>query len=753
MALPIIPPAVNTWLTSPQGVSAMNQFPLNLAAILDPETQKKIVQYINQNYVWPQVQERKAFEPMWDAILQMYRVELKKMDSNIVEATQAGRDVRETPGDSVKVADSVFHDAVERLTDITHFVSWKDGSPIQFAVPRYFDTRMETSVYAPMRDKIKGANALLYWNMDNEDVYRKHLIISRHFYTYGLCFAASEFEMQIRNTARWNNMGQQIERPEMVKIGTTFDPLSIRRLFLNYRVNAYDMENQPCPFWYDPIPRFALLQNVYDPNTNPFGYANTDKLAGTANNWLFNAEEMASERNALEELVNRMSTQNGDDGSAKSLAYLLKPEFSVEAKFKLFPMLPLDGQTGEWVTRRDGSPVPLQRFNVELWGCNTWGGQVMLRCQRNFYPRDQMPIYGSCHMPDLDSGLYSPSLGFVLWNHYKEICTCMNQYISNKDWINDPPSWIQNSSPAINEDLTRKGAKLKVNGPNDFGWREPFDATGSTVNMMQYLRESAQTTAKSVDALLGKAMGGRTSATEAENAFQAAMSAVTTPINLLTYDIMGGFANRVWDYTGTWFDPDLLKAISGQMGFVLTPEDMWLRIGLKWDIGSTFVESIVRQQHIQYALQSAMMDPFVNRAKLWRDLFREWKFPNAEEYVDDGGFEHEVAFATLQVIKTLEGDPTAPPVNPDQNHQVAIKIISSFLEDQDSYWMKTYRVNAPILVERAKVHQEFLLMQQQLMELQMREAQLQDAETKVMSAPEKSPTTQRAGQARQNTGA
>ena len=191
------------------------------------------------------------------------------------------------------------------------------------------------------------------------------------------------------------------------------------------------------------------------------------------------------------------------------------------------------------------------------------------------------------------------------------------------------------------------------------------------------------------------------------------------------------------------------------MGFVLTPEDMWLRIGLKWDIGSTFVESIVRQQHIQYALQTAMMDPFVNRAKLWRDLFREWKFPNAEEYVDDQGFEHEVAFATLQVIKTLEGDPTAPPVNPDQNHQIAIKIISSFLEDQDSYWMKTYKVNAPVLVQRAQIHQQFLMMQQQLLEAQMREQRLMAAEEQQMSRPEpaeKSPTTQRAGQARQNTG-
>lgn len=719
----------------------MQQFPLNLAALLPKETQRKIVQFVNTNYFWPQIQERRSFEPMWDAILQMYRVEMKKVDSNLEEATFAGKEAANSNGDSLKVADSVFHDAVERLTDITHFVSFKDGIPIQYATPRYFDTRLETQFYSPTRDKVKGGNALLQWNFDNEDVYRKHLILARHFYTYGLCFASSEFELQVKNIPRQNNLGQSINRPELCKVGTTFDPISIRRLFLNYRVSAYDMESQPCPFWYDVVPRFSLFQNYYDPNVNPFGFANLDLIKPGSVQWLFTEQETASERRALEEIVNRLATlqntRDGQNGGTQNLAHILQPQHSVEAKFKSYPMLPLDPDTGDFETYSDGRPVPYFRYNMETWGSNTWGNQILLRLQRNYIPRDQLPLYGSSHLPDMDSGLYTPSLGFILWNHYKEICTCMNQYIANKDWINNPPSWIQASSPSRNENLNKPGAKLVVNGPNDFGWRQPYDATGSTVNMIQFLRESAQTTAKSVDALLGKAMGGRTSATEAENAFQAAMSAVTTPINLFTYDMMGGFANRVWDYTGSWFDKDLLKAITGQMGFELTPEDMWLRIGLKWDIGSTFVESIVRQQHIQQALQTAVMDPMINRAKLWKDLFIEWKFPNAADYVDDQGMDHEIAFATLQVIQTLEGDPMAMPVNPDQNHQIAIKIITSFLEDRESTWMKKYNQNAPLLQQRAMIHQKFLEMQMQLAQLQMHEQQLTAASMEQAAAPER----------------
>lgn len=758
--LPLIPDEVNTWLTSPQGQSSMAQFPLNLAAILDPDTQKKILRYVNENYAWPQIQERRPFEGIWDAILQMYRIELAKVDSNLHSNTKAGKDQTEVKGDSLKVADSVVHDAIERLTDITHFVSFKEGIPIQYNLPEYFDTRNQTSVYAPWDDKIKGANALLQWNFDNENVYRKHQIAARHYYTYGVVFASSEFDLQVKNIPRINNQGQYIQRPEIVKIGTTFDPISVRKLFLNYRLNAYDMEYQPCPFYYEETPRFAMLQNEYNPDSNPFGFANLELLQGhTTSNWLFSEQETAAQRRALESLVNRISTENHTDSSSSAasngLSHILRPEYSVEAKWKYYPMLPLDPETGDFEKYPDGSFVPMQRYIMEVFGANTWGNQIMLRLQRNFYPRDMLPLYGSSHMPDLDSGLYCPSLGYLLWNHYREICTCTNQFISNKDWINDPPAWIQMSSPALNEDLTKRGTKVKVNGPNDFGWRQPYDATQSTVGMLQMLREGAQTTSKSVDALMGKAMGSRTTATEAENAFQAAMSAVTTPINLFTYDIMGGFAERVWSYSGTWFDPDLLKAITGQMGFVLCSEDMWLRIGLKWDIGSSFVESITRQQNIKYVLQSAIMDPTVNRAKLWRQLFKMWKFPNAEQLVDDGGFDKEVAFATLQVVKTFEGDPTAPPVNPDQNHEIAIKVITSFLEDQDSYWMRNYKQNAPFLVQRAQIHMQFLLVQQQLMAAQMQQQQLQEAETGAMqqqAARPTEPVAKRAGDVAQQTG-
>lgn len=721
--LTVIPQAANNWLMQPNPQQAIASFPPNLVEHLPEDTQKKVMMYICQKYAWPQVMERLPFENMWDKILQMYRIKMEKEDLSLYEETRPGKEQKEDPSgnsDRVRVADSVVFDAIERLTDLTHFVSFKEGMPIQYNIPKYYDNRGEDSFYHPFKDRIQSMNALLSWNFDNEDIYQKHFVISRHFYTYGVAFAQSAFKLQVQGMQRMTAQGPQMI-PEITNIGTTFDPISVRKLWLNWRLNARDMNFQPCPFFFDETPRFATLQNQYDPQKNPFGFLNLDKVMDENAQYIYNDIEMRSIRKALEPMASLDNAQKYG-----GMPQILNPEHSVEALWTFYPMLPLDPETGDFEKYSDqdqngraGKPVPFYRYIVNSFGRNLAGNQIPLRIQRNFYPRDVLPLYGTTHMPDMDSGLYAPSLGYLLWNHYREIVTCKGQYLTNKDLINDPPAWVLQSSPAVNQNLNLKGAKIEVNGQNDFGWKQMYDGTQTTVSMMEHLREQAQTTTKSTDAIMGKALGGRTSATEASNAFQASMSSVTTPINIFNFDIMGGYATRVYEYTGTWFPPQLLEEITGQMGVALKPQDFWLRVGMKWDVGSSYVENIVRSQNIQYILQSSIGDPTINRAAMWKELLRIWRFDTDGEWVNDQGLEKEVWMATKQTIETFNGKPAI--INPDQNHDVAIRVKTRFLEDQDSAYMTEYRQFAPQILQQIQIHQGFLQMQlhQQLLQAKL----------------------------------
>lgn len=719
--IPQVPAKVMNRYTDGTPSRKASQFPPNLAANLPKETQRQILLWLSANYVWPQIQERVTFERNWDQLLQMARIQLpvnKILDGNAMQTRLAQQ--KETSGSNkVRVSDSIIHDAIERLTDITHFVSFKEGLPIQYNVPKYITSPYQSQEYRPLETRIKAGNAILDWNSGNAQVYRNHLIGTRQHFTYGCSFFLSDFEFRVEPIVRQDNSGQLVQVPEITKIGTTFEPLSIRKVWLNWRLPVYAMDLQPCPFFFEETPRFAVLQNVYDAVTNPFGYANTE--AAMQQDWLYTGQEMQSTAKALN--INR-NLMDEIEASGSSVATILQPKYSVEARWTMYPMLPLDPATG--VFDFDGKKkIPMQRFIVETFGPNVInGGQVFLRLQQNYYPKGMLPLYASSHMPDLDSGAYAPSIGEILYNHYREICLCHEQFLANKDWINNPPVWVQISSPAATTDLNAPGAKIKVNGMNDFGWKTPFDATASTVTMIQMLREAAQTTSKAVDAVLGKAMGGRTSATEASNAFQASMSAITTDINLYNYDVMGGYAMRVWRYTGMWFDPDLLQAITGQFGFEINTQDMWLNVGLKWDVGSSFIESIVRQQNVRYLLESGRMDPILRRDELYRQLLEDMQF-DPTKLINDGGYEHQVELATLQASQTYLGESVI--ISPDQDHQIAIKVKTAFIEDRNSVWNTKYPQNAQQLIIQINQHQFFLQlqMQMQLAQQQMQVAQAQ----------------------------
>lgn len=718
--IPPIPPEIMSRYANGTPAKAAQRFPVNLADKIQPDVQKKMLMWLNQKYIWPQAQERRAFEGMWDKMLEMARITIPYDDlfsDTRHDASKVKNAAAQGNRDKARVSDSVVHDAIQRLTDITYFIAFKEGLPCQFAIPDYIKQPMATQEYRPLKDRISAGNALLQWNSGNHNVKRGSLITYRHHYTYGCAFVMSDFKFRVEMINRQDNAGNLVPMPEITEIGTTFEPISIRKCWFNWRLPVYDMDSQPCPFFMEETPRFAVMENQYDPVNNPFGYVNLDKLL--AGQFIYSEPETESVRNALKITFNSMGI---NDINASTLAQILQPEYSVEAKWTMFPVMPFDPVTGEFETRADGKPIPFKRFVMETFGPNIHSGsQVILRLQENYYPKRRLPIYASSHMPDLDSGAYAPSIGQILYNHYKELVLCMEQFLENKDLINDTPAWVQTSSPSRNSDLNAKGAKILVNGPNDFGYKTQVDGTSSTAAILQMLRDQAQTTGKVVDAVLGKAMGSRTSATEASNAFQASMSSITTDIDMVSQDIHGNYAHRVWDYSGAWFDPDLLQHITGQFGFMISPEDMWMNVGVITNVGSTYVEKIVKQQNTRYILEASKMEPGLDRAELWKMLLDDMGFDGGS-IVDDGGREQQIQFATQQACQTFLGYPII--VDPDQDHQLAIRVKSSFIKDQTSVWMTTpeYARNAPLLIEQIKVHQMIFQLQQQMLLVQQQMA-------------------------------
>ncbi len=774
--LPAISPQaqqqISELITDPTGQISTYPFTANIAGELPPDIRKAIYRWMLKNYIWPQVQERRPYERQWDKLLMMARAAYKYSSRLMREENSRMRKRRKrmekklsksepeeesSVMERLEISDTLIFDCIDRLCNLNHFIAFKESFPVRYEIPEDMVFPYENESYSPMSNLVRSANCWLRFNANQAEIYRKGWMTARHHYTYGVSFVSSQYYQKIEYVQRRIPATKQFQpKPELTEIGITFEPLSIRKLWLNSRLPVYRMAYQVCPFYFDEVPRFAIIANQYDKDLNPFGYSNTESLPNAQ--YLFQAVETNSWYQAW-------STTQGEQ---IPISNLLDPEYAAELKWTLFPMLPIgqdenlmtDENPYGWVFDEDGTKkIPLTRWIMEMFGNNiTTGEMEIIRMQRNFYPREQVPLYGSAHMPTLDDGTYSMAIGTILENHYEQICRCIIQYMDNKDWVNDPAIQVMHSSPAMALDLNVLGKKIAVNSQNDIKHREVFDATQTTPAFLGLIRDQAQTSSKTVDAIMGKAMGSRTSATEASNIFQTAMSGVTTDINLFSFDIFGGYATRVWEFTGYWVDPDVLCAITGSYGFTIRPDYMALRLGLKFDVGSAFIESLTRQQNYRYLLETtAPGDPSINRAYLYRELLKEWKMKNVDKIVNDMGMEQQIMLATEQAITTYYGGFVM--IDPDQNHEAALRVKKSFLADPKSVWNRTYGQNAKFLIPQMQQHMAFIQLQQLQMqamaEQQMaRESLMQAENAPPARGPNPSPgsSADTPGKARQKTG-
>lgn len=694
------------------------KIPPNLAETIPLEQLQQIFSGMFQHMIWPQVVNRLPFEAKWDRLQKMY--EVKRNNSQIRQKTsKESLTLNRGKEAETDLAETIIFDTVDRLKNLNYFISWKDR-PCQYNRPRHFSSPLEDQFYNPTKRKLKAANAILEWNDSMQQVREKHLMLAQHHYLYGLSFVHSDFILDI-------DTDQSTDQFLCIKnIGTTFEPISIRKLWLNPLLPVHEMEKQVCPFFFDLQLRSTVESNIYNPQTNPFGFVNLEHLDDP--NWLYGSESRAFTEGLPQE--------------ARSSMTLLKPEFSGEALWTFYPILKLPGQTQS------------KRYVVQCFANNLFsGGITPLRIQESYHPRKRLPIYGCSHIPDLDSGLYTPSIAELLESHYDELVRAKTQFLDNKDWINNPPTEYLSGSPAANHpDINRPGAKYEVSGPNEVMRRPPYDATQTTLEFIKHTREEAQTSGKAVDAILGKAMGGRTTATEASNAFQASMSGVTADIDNFAAAHFGNYAVRVWDNAGKFFPKNIRDLITGNSDAPpFSEQELLLELGVKTDVGSNFIESIVKQQHLQEAIRSSIQSPMLDQGMLWKAYFEELKLPEALAAVIDNGFEFQVSLATDQAINSYLGQPIA--IDPSQDHDIAIRVKTRFLQDTNSIYNREMAANpSPMgstvteyLAQQIQIHLQFSMMikAQQAAQQQAMQMNALHQETLLNLPPPQQPQLQR----------
>lgn len=720
---------ISKLITDNNGRLNVFPFPPNEASDMPENFRRKLVRFIVQKYAWPLVMARRAYEDKWDKMLAMSKAQnntsVKHRATSKVTSVRNLNIAKQESMESEMLSSTVIADSVNRLSALSYFICFKESMPGRFGKPVHFRDEVSTPHYTPVDDKIEAWNAWLAYNAEVANLRLGWMKSSASRYTYGQSFVLSEFKFQIGKDFEWQN-GQVGETKVLKRIGVSYEPMSIRRFWANPEIPIDSLHLNPCVFYYSMVNRADLTANAYNAETNPFGYTNLKPKTVIDNN-----HEMETAYKAMRSAI---ETSYGSNISFRVLSNIFKAELlwtfhcilpiarnkpNENSSEKDLQNLQKD-EDGGWILDEDGSKgVPTSRFIVSLFGGNLISGDVdIVKFQRNFFPDELGPVYGSAIHPDTESGLYSSSPVSICEGAYDQLCKTLQQWLTNKELLNDPPSAVNVSSPAMHKkyDFGLPSAKIPVNSPNDVTRLNIIDGSQAVPQVMDYLTDSIKTTTKTTDALLGKAMGARTSATEANNVFTTAMSSVTADIDGAVGGLFEPYARRVVRYS-RWLDPDLLKAVTGYYSIGISPDSHELQMAIPCNAGTRFIESLTLQSNLRYVLESSRGETGLNRPLLWTEILKAFGMRNISRLVLDNGMDHQVKLATTQAEKTYLGELIIP--DPAQDHQIAIEVKLAFLKDKDSHWNQRpdARIAMGELVRQIGIHQshlQILQMQQNL---------------------------------------
>lgn len=237
---------------------------------------------------------------------------------------------------------------------------------------------------------------------------------------------------------------------------------------------------------------------------------------------------------------------------------------------------PIDEETGKWNEKKTRARWWLATFEGSLDHCSE---PVCVRLIRNPYwwNEDRVP-YLLMHSHRDDNGAFHAGYAKQLRPAYNELKTTLDQWFYNKNLQNAAP-WIMEHGALYNDAKSFGPHSLVVTHQGMLERIKKLEVPSITQDMqafIAYLENRFQQTAGTNDAYMGEAMGGRTSATEADRAYNQArkpgIAALRYKASQL-YPWMAEWDAAMWRH---YADPDLTIALTRDGSIEeLKPATVW----------------------------------------------------------------------------------------------------------------------------------------------------------------------------------
>ncbi len=473
------------------------------------------------------ISDRSELEEIWDKNDLMYRV---KPDSAIKDKNRANE------------ATGVFHISVNQLVSMAFKTMTDNVENYSYGFTGVIDDEGQNTIRARNAEIM----TLLVRKSMRENNFKMNLKRCLYdIYKNGTSFAGIPWDKQIidmdyRDKETGSRKSKVVIRNNLPR----FEFILLDSLWLDENIDTLDA--QPLIAIRTPISWTKLLSDskknkikLFEKEGDQSLHDKFEKYKDTQNGTQFTNAKSDRFSNADRTLQNRTSGQY--------------------KHWVCWVNLPINKQTGEW--DEDGAEI---RYRVRILGDPDSGDIIEIR--ENIFPNG-VPILVA-HQTQDDIGMYPISLGEKIETYYDQVCVAINQMIDNR-------------SKNIRRPIVRDPIRVKLDNYN-FGHSNVIDVegdvrtalmelqiadmTGTIMNSVSYCEGKVREIMNTTDAVVGAAMGGRTSASEYMGAKVAATTPIFSDMASIEDALIGEYMRRFSQYVHVFMTVEDIVDQIGQVG-------------------------------------------------------------------------------------------------------------------------------------------------------------------------------------------
>lgn len=330
-----------------------------------------------------------------------------------------------------------------------------------------------------------------------------------------------------------------------------------------------------------------------------------------ANGHYVNVQDLTSsnQQRGGEEETNELQKRqtNANEGTTVGDASPLFDRFTCWARVPV----KINGEKGEW----DDKGIVPTWFRATFVG-QLRGNPTCVELIENPFFHKELP-YNLVHSHRDDKGAYHMGFPSMIESLYEELMTTINQAIDNKSLINRTP-WVTQKGNMLGVDYVFGKNKLFYTrrAPTQDTLRQVDvkDATGTTMALYDRTLDEMDAVMNTGKAIIGEALGSRTSASESKQVFDQAFKTLLDKAGYQAEQLFPWMARMVASLWRQYADPKLTLAITTVDGIQeVKPSELWGPLNYKVTAIKKFDTDVTRRSEQNQFFQT-WMQPFLEAA-------------------------------------------------------------------------------------------------------------------------------------------